>query len=152
MTIENITQFDNLLDSVIKNHDKLKSNIFDLYSYAVNHAIQSGDWSVLARLFVKLLKNKICSPVHLANVLKNTNPNLTFYVVKERIKQKDGFDKNATCVCDFWSFTESEKKMQAAFDDEKLLASIKNLIKKALKNNIEKSVIQEKFTLAINEK
>lgn len=152
MSIENITQFDDLLDSVVKNHDKIKTNVFDLYSYAVNHAKESGDWSVLARLFVKLLKNKICSPVHLANVLKNTNSNLAFYYVKERIKQKEGFDKNATCICDFWSFTESEKKVQAAFNDEKLLASLKNLIKKAIKNNIDKAVIQEKFTLAINEK
>ncbi|MBR4407170.1 MAG: hypothetical protein IKT27_02550 [Clostridia bacterium] len=151
MTIQNINDFDNLLDSVVKTHNQIKTHIVDLYKYAVQHAIDSGDWSVLCRLFVKLLKNNICSAVHLNNVLKATNENLMFYYVKERIKQKEGFDKTKTQIVEFWAFVESEKQKQAAFNESKLLESLKNIIKKATRNNIESEKIKTAFGLAVAE-
>ena len=151
MTIQNINDFDNLLDSVVKTHNQIKTHIVDLYKYAVQHAIDSGDWSVLCRLFVKLLKNNICSAVHLNNVLKATNENLMFCYVKERIKQKEGFDKTKTQIVEFWAFVESEKQKQAAFNESKLLESLKNIIKKATRNNIESEKIKTAFGLAVAE-
>ena len=150
MTINTLQDFNDLLNNTITSHNKIKVNVIDLYSYAVNHAMQSGDWFLLADLFTKLLDNKICSPVHLHNVLQATNKNLTYFYTKNKIKQKENFNKEETQVIDFWSFTESQKQVQAIFTDEKLTESIKNLIKKAIKNNIEKETIKNKLSNAIN--
>lgn len=151
MTIQNINAFDDLLETTIKNHDKIKNNIQELYTFATEHAINSGDWSLLARLFVKLLENKICSPIHLGNVLKATNDGLFFSLQKERIKQKETFDKIKTQVVQFWQYTETKKQIQKAFDDVKLLESLKNIVKKAIKNNIESDKIKNAFGLAVAE-
>ena len=150
MSINSLQDFNDLLNTTITSHNKIKTSVVDLYTYAVNHAMESGDWFLLADLFTKLLDNKICSPVHLHNVLQATNKKLLYFYTKNKIKQKEDFNKEDTQIVDFWSLTESKKQVQAVFTDEKLVESIKNLIKKAIKNNIEKEKIKASFTSAIN--
>ena len=152
MTKQNyIENYNNLMNAIIATHNDLKIKSQLAYENAVRHAIDFGDWFLLADFINKLLVNKIATGQHLFNVMKATNDKLIYQAKKASIKQDKGFNKENTVIVEnIWldKYTGKTEKQAAVFDEVHLLLSIQNLIKKAIKNNIDKEKIKQAFNNA----
>lgn len=154
MTKENYIQlFETLLPSVVASHSEIKIKVNQLYSYAVNHAVGCGDWSLLARFVHTLTFEKIISPLHARNIMKATNPNLVYSIEKHSIKQGKDFSKDDTRILDSVWIEELtgaiKKEMKKVFDEDSLKTSLFNLIKKAKNNGFAIEKIKAVFDSAI---
>ena len=149
MTKENyIENYNNLMNAIIATHNDLKIKSQLAYENAVRHAKEFGDWFLFADFINKLLVNKIATGQHLFNVMKATNEKLIYQAKKASIKQDKDFNKENTVIIDnIWldKYTGKTAKQAAVFDEVHLLLSIQNLIKKAIKNNIDKEKIKQAF-------
>ena len=152
MTKENyIENYNNLMNAIIATHNDLKIKSQLAYENAVRHAKEFGDWFLFADFINKLLVNKIATGQHLFNVMKATNEKLIYQAKKASIKQDKGFNKENTVIVEnIWldKYTGKTEKQAAVFDEVRLLLSIQNLIKKAIKNNIDKEKIKQAFNNA----
>ena len=152
MTKENyIENYNNLMNAIIATHNDLKIKSQLAYENAVKHAVTYGDWFLFADFINKLLVNKIATGQHLYNVMKATNEKLIYQAKKASIKQDKDFNKENTVIIDnIWldKYTGKTEKQAAVFDEVHLLLSIQNLIKKAIKNNIDKEKIKQAFNNA----
>ena len=152
MTKENyIENYNNLMNAIIATHNDLKIKSQLAYENAVRHAKEFGDWFLFADFINKLLVNKIATGQHLFNVMKATNEKLIYQAKKASIKQDKDFNKENTVILDnIWldKYTGKTEKQAAVFDEVHLLLSIQNLIKKAIKNNIDKEKITQAFNNA----
>lgn len=152
MTKENyIENYNNLMNAIIATHNDLKIKSQLAYENAVKHAVAFGDWFLFADFINKLLVNKIATGQHLFNVMKATNEKLIYQAKKASIKQDKDFNKENTVILDnIWldKYTGKTAKQAAVFDEVHLLLSIQNLIKKAIKNNIDKEKIKQAFNKA----
>lgn len=152
MTKENyIENYNNLINSIIATHNDLKIKSQLAYENAVKHAKEFGDWFLFADFINKLLVNKIATGQHLFNIMKATNEKLIYQAKKASIKQDKGFNKDNTVIVEniwFDKYTGKTAKQAAVFDEMHLLLSIRNLIKKAIKNNIDKEKIKQAFNNA----
>ena len=152
MTKENyIENYNNLMNAIIATHNDLKIKSQLAYENAVKHAVTYGDWFLFADFINKLLVNKIAKDQHMNNVMKATNEKLIKKKKKASIKQDKDFNKENTVIIDnIWldKYTGKTEKQAAVFDEVHLLLSIQNLIKKAIKNNIDKEKIKQAFNNA----
>ena len=152
MTKENyIENYNNLMNAIIATHNDLKIKSQLAYENAVKHAVAFGDWFLFADFINKLLVNKIATGQHLYNVMKATNEKLIYQAKKASIKQDKDFNKENTVIIDnIWldKYTGKTEKQAVVFDEVRLLLSIQNLIKKAIKNNIDKEKIKQAFNNA----
>ena len=141
------TEYEKAINATLASHTQVKLQSQLAYAKAIEHGKQTGDWFCFSDFINKLLNNNIAKGRHLFNIMKATNNNFTYNLTTKSIKQKEGFDKNATVILsDIWAdnLTEVEKQTKA-FTDESFKKSLLVLLKKAYKNGFTDDKINDLF-------
>ena len=140
------------INTVINKHFEVKQASQEAYTLAVKHALQFNDWFLLADFINKMLENKITVGLHLFNILKATNKGLVYYPKEKKIKQGKNFIKEETLILsNIWdnAFTGKKEKQESVFNEDTFILRINNLIKKAIKEDLNKNKLKEALNNAL---
>ena len=140
------------INNVISKHFEVKQASQEAYTLAVKHGLQFNDWYLLADFINKMLENKITVGVHLFNILKATNKGLVYYPKEKKIKQGKNFIKEETLILsNIWdnAFTGRKEKQESIFNEDTFILRINNLIKKAIKQDLNKTKLKEALNNAL---